>query len=373
MALLDPLIPDSLKKRVRDTLGALNNGAMAPAFAARQAYADTPPTPPPAPNTAVRANVLTDVTPDQRDAGPPRPAPGVIDASSPVLRPPSPLDANQPLPAGVRRYQSDTYHGTPGSNDVIYEGRGAHGERSFSNNQFARTLTGRGADPTLDALAQRRSGEIQGSVDAATARANAAAGAAALAPKNATEYDAHLKTLADIAQLPDKATAQKLSNVKAAGENITNDPSTKTAEGVRLAAIASGATPEVALQRGHQAAAQEYLDQNNDPGAPNAPPVVRAGDTGVKKQLADLLEKSPRSIGSSVFGEGTVVDPGASDPGDYTVDNSNPLAQLFGRTKLTGPADKNGVRRTVYAPTSDVNQLAPYIQSRKRKLISDRK
>ena len=143
----------------------------------------------PAPiNRGVRAGVVTTaspgaVTPDAVNAGPPRPEVNYVDSPKVQTRMPSALDVSAPLPAGVRQYVSDGYHGTPGSNDVIYEGRGAQGERSFSNNQFARTLTGRGADPTLDANAALRSKEIGRSVDAQTAAANCAANAAALAPR----------------------------------------------------------------------------------------------------------------------------------------------------------------------------------------------
>jgi hypothetical protein len=334
-------------------------------------------------DTGVRAGVVPSA--DAINAGPP--AAGVIDATK--LAPPSPLDAEQPLPSGVRRYQSSTYFGTPGTNDVIYEGRGAHGERAFSNNQFAPELRGtttradQSVNPGLVALAQRRRNEIDAYTGAQRQAASAAANASAIAPKTADEYNDRLKVLNDIrntnAATADKHVADVLSAQGKAGENISNDPLTQISRGVREAAIKSGAAPEAAVERGYQAAALNALNSGLDPNDPTLPPDARSGVASVRRSLASIINNNATTGFAGGFGDrrALVTDPDRLDLGSLEL-GVTPLTHY---PTLTGPADEKGNRRQVVLSNEQMQQFAPYVQSaraaglarRSKGLISDRK
>lgn len=343
----------------------------------------------PAPiNRGVRAGVVTTaspgaVTPDAVNAGPPRPEVNYVDSPKVQTRMPSALDVSAPLPAGVRQYVSDGYHGTPGSNDVIYEGRGAHGERSFSNNQFARTLTGRGADPTLDVNAALRSKEIGRSVDAQTAAANAAANAAALAPRSVDDLAKLAKIKSDALAAGDAHAGAQADIAGKVGSNINNDVYTKAANESATALIGRGVDPGEAQRRGSIDAAARALAAGEDPSNPRLAPAARGGYTEGLRELANIVNTAPPRVNTSggdmgiipalfpAFDKsGTVVNPDKTDAGDYSID------QTLGQKFLSGPPDEHGVRRHVQLNDDQADRLSPLINFRKSKrkpLISDSK
>jgi len=413
----DPYIPDDIKKRaragVRSGAWGSASGMATPSFSVGDPFASSMPprsgvastapmVAPPSMADGVRSAVRDtgqavlgfasgDFLPQRStvDAGPPvaradniAPTRDAINAGPPRENFRTAAGGTKtdtiPLPAGVRRYQSDGYAGTPGTNDVIYEGRGAHGERSFSNNQFARTLTGRGAgvNPGLDALAESRGREIGGYVDAQRQRADAEASNAAVAPKNAAEYTDRVKTLADLRNsgraADDKHTSDVLAAAGQAGTNINNDPGTKVAEGVREAALKSGDTPEKAMERGQLASAKRALDAGQNPDSPSLTPDERAGYTQVRRTLADWINRgNATGAGAIPFNkEGMVVDPDAIDAGEYDIS-----ADWKGQSFLKGPPGKDGVRRQVFLDPEAAAQLSPFVTrgQRKKPLVSERR
>ena len=318
-------------------------------------------------------------TPEAVSVGPVRP--GVIDASNQA--PPSPLDANAPLPAGVKRYTSGGYTGTPGTNDVIYEGRGAHGERAFSNNQFSRDLRGGVVNPGLEALAKLRLGEINAYTTAQQAAANAAAGAAATAPKTADELTRRLTANADAAgkrvdtQLKVAQGKQQLE--AGANTNELNDQFTKASDAAKAAAKASGASDADAIRAGQIAAAKFAAAARLDPTSPNLPADVRAGDTAIRQNLAALLNRgaSFSGLGSlstsdtpSQLGKGVVDNATAYSPAEYSIERPTG-SSAFNPTQLpvlVGPPDKNGVRRRTFITPQQADEFQPYITAALRGL-----
>lgn len=346
----DPYVPLDLKPRISARIGGLpRRGAYAGASEA--GVETTAPVPP---------------TPEAVNAGPPRPV-DVVDASG-GARPPSTLDANQPLPSGVR-----LYGGTPGTNDVIYEGRGRFGERAFGNNQFNVDGRVRGTNPALDAQADLRAREISGYVDAQRAAAGAAAAAAATTPMTAKDLTDRMKAVSDIkaqdAETGIKRATGALDVQAKANANVTNDYFTGVSNTARDEALKAGAPPEIAQERGQAAAINQAVAAGLDPNDPSLPPAARAGMTSVKRGVARLLNEGyPTNWFLPSLNSGKVVNPDDVNLSDFELSGKGPL----GGYTLTGPADQFGHRREVRVTDADLGAYAPILRAARSRGVKRR-
>lgn len=347
MATPDPYAPDDIKRRglnpgIENAWGLNLRSSPPNARAAESGVTSTAP-------------AFVPHSADAVDAGPPAAQPVFSERGG--AQAPSALDADQPLPAGVRLRS-----GTPGTNDVIYEGVGRFGERAFGNNQFNVDGRKRGVNPGLDALADKRSGEIARSVASQGAAAAAAAQAARIAPSNAKEYTDRIKAESDVAaqraDTRNKGVVAALDAQSKANANVANDYFTK---------IAEAQSPE--------AAAALAADAGLDPSDPTLPPLARAGATAARRQLIDTLNntREPADF-ASMFGAGMATD--AADIGDFDIETPgrfNPQ-HWFGYKVLAGPADEHGVRRRTLISQRDADRFAPLLRGRgvkRRSKVSD--
>lgn len=350
MATSDPYVPLDLQPRINARTGGIPRRV---SFAGNTAGGDTSAPVPP--------------TPEAINAGPPRPPAGVIDAST-GAQARLPVDTGLPLPPGVR-----LYGGTPGTNDVIYEGRGRFGERAFGNNQFNVNGRVRGADPALDAQADVRAREISDSVNAQRAAADAAAAAAATTPMTAKDLTDRLKAISDIkaqdAETGIKRAAGALDVQAKANANVMNDYFTSASNTARDEAIKAGASPELAQERGQTAAINQAVAAGLDPADPSLPPAARAGTTSVKRGVARLLNEGyPTNWFLPSLNSGKVVNPDDANLSDFDLSGKGPL----GGYTLTGPADQFGHRREVRVTDADLGAYAPVLRAARSRGVKRR-